>query len=208
MADTEEGKKKTEEEPKAEKRAEKESSKIADMLSGGMLQWIIMAVVILLFAAIGFVVGKLVAVPGPEVANAMQTDPNQTQQQPNTAENTQKGDDDSEINLGAKTWFYPLESVTANPDEPGAMRFIRATLTLELSSELSSEEDSFIIEEKKPVLVDWLTIYLSSLTIEDASGGKNKKRIQAQILDAFNETLFPDSKPKIKKILLTEFAIQ
>ena len=75
-------------------------------------------------------------------------------------------------------------------------------------SDLSSEEGELMIEEKTPVLVDWLTIYLSSLTIEDASGGKNKKRIQAQILDAFNEILFPDSKPMIKKILLTEFAIQ
>jgi len=207
MADTED-KKKTEEEPKAEKQVDKESTKTAGASSGGMLQWIIMAVAIMLFAVIGFIVAKLLTASGPATANAMKTDPNQPQQQPITVEDTQKKVKDTGTGSGLKTWFHPLEPVTTNLNEPGAMRFVRATLTLEISSELSSEEGPLIIEEKKPVLIDWLTIYLGSLTIEDTSGGRNKKRIQSQILDAFNEMLFPDSKPKIKKILLTEFAIQ
>ena len=228
MADADD-KKKTKEELKAEKQAAKEAKKAekqaakeakkadgddsketketAAASSGGIVQWIIMAVVIILFAAIGFAAGKLLIASGPTTATAMQTEANQPQEQQNTEEYIQE-DDDFEIDSESKTWFYPLEPVTTNLDELGAMRFVRATLTLEISSELSSEEGSVIIEEKKPVLTDWLTIYLGSLTIEDTSGGRNKKRIQSQILDAFNEMLFPDSKPKIKKILLMEFAIQ
>ena len=217
MADADD-KKKTKEELKAEKQAAKEAKKAekqaaketketAAASSGGILQWIMMAVVIILFAAIGFVVGKLLTASEPANANAMQTVPNQPQKQQNTEEYIQE-DDDFEIDSESKTWFYPLEPVTTNLNEPGAMRFVRATLTLEISSELSSEVGPLIIEEKKPVLTDWLTIYLGNLTIEDTSGGRNKKRIQSQILDAFNEMLFPDSKPKIKKILLMEFAIQ
>ena len=232
MADADD-KKKSKEELRAEKKAAKEAKKAekltakeakksdgddnakettdADASSGGIMQWIIMAVVILIFAAVGFIVGRLIMVSEPAVANAMQMDTDQTQEQTvNEEDMQQQYDENSEADTetDAQTWFYPLEPVTTNLDEPGAMRFIRATLTLEISSELTQEEGSLIIEEKKPVLTDWLTIYLGSLTIEDTSGGRNKKRIQAQMLDAFNETLFPDSKPKIKKILLAEFAIQ
>jgi flagellar basal body-associated protein FliL len=67
---------------------------------------------------------------------------------------------------------------------------------------------AFLDEEKKPTLTNWLTIYLAGLTLEDIRGDKNLRRIQSQILDAFNEQLFPDAKPQIKHILFKEFAIQ
>ena len=59
-----------------------------------------------------------------------------------------------------------------------------------------------------PILTNWLTIYLASLSLEDIRGDRNLKRIQIQILDAFNEQLFPNQKPKIKRVLFKEFAIQ
>jgi hypothetical protein len=37
---------------------------------------------------------------------------------------------------------------------------------------------------------------------------RDMKRMLVQICDAFNEILFPDEKPKIKKILIREFNIQ
>ena len=54
----------------------------------------------------------------------------------------------------------------------------------------------------------WLTVYLASLHLEDIRGDNNLKRIQSQVMDAFNEKLFPDSKPKIKNVLFKEFAVQ
>jgi hypothetical protein len=37
---------------------------------------------------------------------------------------------------------------------------------------------------------------------------RDMKRIQSQILDAFNEILFPSNKRQIKKVLIREFNIQ
>jgi len=65
-----------------------------------------------------------------------------------------------------------------------------------------------LLQEKIPVLKSWLTIYLASQTLEDVRGDRNLMRIQSEILDAFNEKLFPNAKPKIKHILLKEFAVQ
>ncbi len=81
---------------------------------------------------------------------------------------------------------------------------------MEMSSGwLEEPEGKPILDEKQFLLKNWLAIYLASLTIEDARGDRNLKRIQLQILDAFNETLFPDAKPQIKRILFKEgFAIQ
>ena len=101
-----------------------------------------------------------------------------------------------------------MESVVANLDEPGVTRYIRAALTLEISSALTQEKGVALIEKKKPILTNWLSIYLASLTLEDIRGDRNQIRIQTQMRDGFNEILFPDSKPKIKRILFKEFAVQ
>jgi hypothetical protein len=44
--------------------------------------------------------------------------------------------------------------------------------------------------------------------VEDTRGEKNLRRMQVQISDAFNEGLFPNTKPRIKRVLFKEFSIQ
>ncbi len=105
-------------------------------------------------------------------------------------------------------WYHDLEPIVANLDEPGAMRYIRATLTLGISTELNKEEGQNLIEKNKPVLNDWLSIYLASLSVTDVQGDRNQRVIQSQIRDAFNQELFGDGQPKIERVLFKEFAIQ
>ena len=110
------------------------------------------------------------------------------------------------------TWYYnDLESIVVNPDEPGATRFVRVGLILEISSALDKDKIKKIkelIEAKKPPLINWLNLYFKSLTLGEMENDRDMKRILAQICDAFNEILFPDAKPQIKKILIREFNIQ
>jgi len=162
----------------------------------GIVTWVILAVIVALCAGSGLLLGRLFA-----SSNNPQMQPSQTDQ--STPAET---DDSTEDSKGS--WYYDLEPVVANLDEPGVTRYVRATITLEISSALEQNKGAKLIEEKKPTLTNWLTIYLAGLTLEDARGDKNLKRIQLQILDAFNETLFPDAKPRIKHILFKEFAIQ
>ena len=119
------------------------------------------------------------------------------------SERSRQAPDDSQ-----KGWYYSLEPVVANLDVPDVTRYVRATLILEISPDLDEKEGLVFLDEKKPILTNWLTVYLASLSIDDIRGESSLKRIQAQILDAFNEKLFPDSKPKIKHILFKEFAVQ
>jgi len=168
--------------------------------SGGALQWIIMAVVIVVFSGSGLILARLFAGPG---ASAHPND--------NMRKTPQNHHEQEKIDPAAKpqqVWHYDLEPVVANPDVPGSIRYLRAVLTLEMSPELDETQGREFLKAKEPVLINWLNIYFKSLTLEDLRGEKNIKRIQARILDAFNEQLWPDSKPNIKHILLKEFAIQ
>jgi len=191
MADADDTKK--QENSKAAKNDQKSSG-------GGMLQWIIMAVIVVVCAGAGLGLGRLFG--GTDTSET--TEPSQ-QNQPTQTESPNT--DDSKID-SQKGWFYELEPVVACLDEPSATRYVRATLTLQFSSELDQKQGTDMLEERKPILTNWLSIYLAGLKIDDIRGERNQKRIQLQMLDAFNEKLFPDAKPQIRKILFKEFVVQ
>ncbi len=164
-----------------------------------IVTWAILAVIVILCAGSGFMLGQLFAGPSETQIEPPQKD------EVVSPENVVN--DDSEAN-SKDTWYYQLEPALANLNEPGITRYIRASLMLEINTAWEQIEAEKILEEKKPILVNWLTIYLASLTLEESRGDKNLRRIQSQILNAFNEKLFPDSKPQIKHILFKEFVIQ
>ena len=165
----------------------------------GYLQWIIVAVVVVFCAGAGFGLGRLFGESGTsETAKPSQ----QSEPAPGQLPDADVSQPDSQ-----KTWYYDFEPVVANLNEPGATRYIRVALTLQISSELDPKKGTALIEEKIPLLRNWLTIYVSSQTIEDIRGDRNLRRIQSEILDAFNEKLFPDARPQIKSILFKEFAV-
>ncbi|MHC4150030.1 MAG: flagellar basal body-associated FliL family protein [Planctomycetota bacterium] len=200
MPDPQETENKQDQEAQETQEKSKETEGTAKKASaGGILPWIIIAVVVIVCAGAGFGLGRLFARSGPP-----QTD----QPQENQADPTEQLKTDTPATDTEKTWYYPLEPVVANLDEPGVTRYVRATLILEINASLDQQKTAPFLENKKPLLKNWLTIYLASLTVDDTRGDKNLKRIQSQILDAFNEKLFPDAKPQVRKILFKEFAVQ
>lgn len=227
MADPED-KKKAKEDKKAEKLAKKEAKKDKNLTKeedkntddtaneneaqksdketsgSGILQWIIMAVVVLVCAGAGFGLGRLFAGYGQPQSPL----PSQ-QTEPAPIPPAQKTVEDAPTENSKEIWYYnDLEPVAANLNVPNATRYVRVTLTLELSSDLAEEQGRKLLDAKKPALKNRLTLYLASLSIEDCTGTKNLMRIRSEILDAFNQELFPDSKPQIRKIYLKEFVIQ
>lgn len=166
-----------------------------------IVPWIIIAAVVLFAAGAGLGLGLLFAgSSGPEAA------PAPPQNQPPVAE--QPTQPSVPAAAADNIWYFDLEPVVANLNEPGATRYVRAALTLEISGELAVDKGTAFLEQKKPLLTNLLTIYLAGLDIESTRGDKNLKRIQFEICDTFNERLFPDSKPLIKGILIKEFAVQ
>ncbi|MCK4998492.1 MAG: flagellar basal body-associated FliL family protein [Anaerohalosphaera sp.] len=161
-------------------------------------EYIIIALVVLVCSVAGFGLSTLLAGSDKD----QNTDPQETPQ----AEETESKDNDKESYK--TTWFYDLDPVVANLDVPGATRYVRAALTLEISMDLEETEGTELLEYKKPRLINWLTMYLAGLGLEDVRGERNLRRIQTQTMEAFNEELFGDKQPMIQNILLKEFPIQ
>ena len=171
-------------------------------LVGRLLPWVMMAVVVALCAGAGFGLGRLFAgsaTPAAAESGAGPDGPTQT---------VNRQTDDASAEDSENVWYYDLDPVVANLNEPSVTRYVRASLTLQMSSELDRKKGTAFLDAKKPILVNWLTVYLSGLSLEDIRGDKNLKSIQSRILEAFNEKLFPDSRPQIKLVLIKEFPVQ
>ncbi|MHC4844267.1 MAG: flagellar basal body-associated FliL family protein [Planctomycetota bacterium] len=182
---------------KEEKVEEKKSS-------GGPLFLIILLVVIAISAGAGLGLGRI-------FAKSKTTTPSEDQTV--TLEQTQQQEIDKLLTESSiedpKSWYYPnLDPIVANLNEPGVNRYVRMSLIMEISSAVDQIKGTAFLDEKKPLLVNYLTVYLSSLSIQDVRGDKNLKRIQSQIKDLLNEKLFPNAKPQITSILFKEFSIQ
>ena len=176
--------------------AKDSSESTQDAAKIGIITWAILAVIVVIFAGSGFFLGRLFA--GPSLSEASKSSQEKAQIEEITPD-LETGSND--------TWYYDLEPVVANLDEPSVTRYVRAAIKLEINSAMEQDKCEKHLEDKKPILTNWLTIYLAGLTLEDARGDRNLKRIQSQILDAFNEKLFPDAKPQIKRILFNEFVV-
>jgi len=200
MADEDDAKQQETQEKQDAAKTEKTESSDKKSLVGLFLPWIIMAVVVMLFIGAGLTLGRMFAGSStPQTPGDSQHD--QSAQVNNLEANGSPADTQ-------KTWYYDLEPVVANLNVTDVTRYVRASLTLEVSSEVDEQKGTAFFNKKKPILTNWLTVYLASLGLDDIRGDMNLKRIQSQVLDAFNEKLFPDSKPKIKSILFKEFAVQ
>ncbi|MFC1633495.1 flagellar basal body-associated protein FliL [Planctomycetota bacterium] len=166
---------------------------------GRFLPWIVLTVIIIFCAVLGLGFGRLFASSRTlKIAQSasLSDKPNQLDMEDLSAKDA------------GKVWYYDLDPVVANLNEPGVTRYVRATFILEMNSEIDKKKGAGFLDEKKPIMINLLTVYLSSLGLEDIRGDKNLRSIQSYVCGAFNESLFPDSKPQIKHVLIKEFAVQ
>lgn len=193
MADEEEKKEQTEE--KAEDGGKKS-------FIGRFLPWMIIGLVVIVSAGAGLGLGRMLAGPGESPMD--RADPKAD----GASQAEDLSPDEGSTADSEKVWYYDLEPVIANLNEPGVSRYVRASFTLEMSGQTDEKKGRAFLDEKKPILTDMLFVYLSGLSLNDIQGDKNLKSIQSRIRELFNERLFPDSKPQIKRVLIKEFPVQ
>jgi flagellar basal body-associated protein FliL len=112
-----------------------------------------------------------------------------------------------ETENGQYSYYEFTPAVVVNANVPRRDRYIRATLILAIPISVF-DKVSKQIEDKKPELMSWLTVYLSGLTLEEVGGRDNLDRIRTEIRDRLNEQLWPNSRGVIHHVLFKEFAVQ
>ena len=160
--------------------------------------WLLLGVVTLLGSSGGVVLSQLIGDPAAVESKLPQETPGQDN----------KIDAMLAEQASQSPWVEEFEPVLANLDEPGVTRYVRVTISLEMSPELDEVKGRVFLETKKMLVRDWMTTYLAGLSLEDVRGSRNLNRIKKDVLDECNKLLFPDSQPFIKRIFFKEFAVQ
>jgi flagellar basal body-associated protein FliL len=120
----------------------------------------------------------------------------------------EKGEKGSRQGSTKGTWYYDTEAVIVNLNEPGVSRYVRLSLTLEMGNGLTEAEGKSFLDLRKPLMKNWLTLFLSNQTVDDIRGEKNLRQMLTKITDILNENLFPDAKPHVVGVYFKEYSIQ
>jgi flagellar basal body-associated protein FliL len=168
--------------------------------SGKITPLLITIATVVVCAGAGFAVGRMFGTRGQArtASAAEQAGPVEAVAKEKITSGSEKGE----------PWFYDIEPIVANLNEPGVTRYVRVALTLEVGNGMATKEGTEFLDQKKPLLKHWLTLYLSNQTIDGVRGEKNLKQVQTQITDALNQGLFPNGKPRIVGVLFKELSIQ
>ena len=168
----------------------------------GIFTWLILGAVVLAGATGGFALSQLMGGQTP----TLPPEATPTEQNPN------KAFDDlvaQQTANGAAAWMYDtMEPVLANLDEPGVTRYVRVTVSLELSPQMDQEKGKAFLDQRTMLLRDWLTTYFAGLSLEDVRGSRNLNRIKREVQEQFNTLLFPGTTPFVQQVFFKEFAVQ
>jgi len=192
------------EEKKQNEQPDKSAPKNDGEKKSSMMIWIVMLLVMIISAGAGIGIGQLFGGTSP----TEETQPQETEKVDPLEEIAVKETDGKSDKTALKSWYFELEPVMANLNEPGATRYVMTTLIIEVNPNVDKEKGAKFLKEKSYPIKDWLTIYFAGLALEDIQGDKNLKEIQNYICEMLNEKLFPNAKPQIQHILFKEFAIQ
>lgn len=156
------------------------------------LPLIIILVVVLLLAGGGFVAVKMfILKPAPEVQDnpdAAFEEPVQPQRQTN-----------AKAEPGPMV-AYP--SFIVNLADPGGNRYLKVTLSIELSKDKNFEAE---VASKEPKIKDIMISVLSSKTFEEISTTQGKIALKQEILRRLNTIM---SGGRVVDVFITEFVIQ
>ncbi len=168
--------------------------------SSNMLMIIIIAVLVLII-----VIGAILAVVlmSSSDEQSAQQSTYQTQGQPISSQRTTRRSPVSEQDrrLSEIGLLYPLDTFTVNLKSDAGRRYLKATISLELSG----EELSIELDAKAPVVRDRIIRILTSKTLEEISSKKGKQKVSDQIMDTLNAIV---SDGTVQGIYFTEFVIQ
>jgi flagellar basal body-associated protein FliL len=140
MADEDETRQREKKEKPEKQKATKSEADDKKSLVGRFLPKIVVAVVVVIFAGAGFTLGRLFAgSPTPQTPGASEQD------QSTQVENLEaKGSADG----SQESWYYHLDPVVANLDVTDVTRYVRASLTLEVSSEMDEKKARLFLDKK------------------------------------------------------------
>jgi len=131
--------------------------------------------------------------PDPETQEIAQADLDKPDQKP------AKDDPEDAVE------YHEIDVPAVNLQEERLSRFLKAKLSLAVKKE---NDPAFkkLLDERMPVILNWLVVNLSDRTVEECTGARNCNRLRRQIHEALNDLL--GDQDYIEEVLFLEFTVQ
>jgi flagellar FliL protein len=97
--------------------------------------------------------------------------------------------------------------VVVNLNEERMSRYLRVKLVLAVDAEQEKAANEHLAKHKAQ-LKNWLIGHLSGKSIKDVAGSVGVKRMQREILEHFEDVLYPDGDGPLREVLFEEFVVQ
>jgi flagellar basal body-associated protein FliL len=164
---------------------------MADNVAKGKLPfWLVLLGVLVVFGGVGFGMGRLFSNPAQADADG-----------PALKQTDGPSKEYVYFNL------FEDNELAVNIDDPRMNRIVVAPITVALRPEAASDGTK-LIQKEKASLKHMMASYFAGCTLDDLRGTENRNRIAREILDMFNDKLWPDSTPLIKEVLLGDLKVQ
>jgi flagellar basal body-associated protein FliL len=97
--------------------------------------------------------------------------------------------------------------VTVNLADGRLNRYLRVKILLVVDGKQLKRVEA-ALEERKPILKNWLITHLSDKTLADVTGRVSINRIRREIQEAFSARMFPEGDGHLRDVLFEEFVVQ
>lgn len=101
----------------------------------------------------------------------------------------------------------PVGDVAVNLAEERMTRFLRVKVALQCDHAAESKLHE-LVEKNKASLKSWMIGHLAGKSLKDVSGTVAIHRLQREMLERFDEMLFPDGESPLKAVLFEEYLVQ
>lgn len=157
----------------------------------GKLSYMVIAIVAIVSAAVGFVVPQVIG----DVPNSSD--------EKSAADNQTAAPDSHAMEME----FVPYGEVVTNLDDMRMSRYLRAKFALAVPKS-DAESVKHLLTANNTILKNWLIGFLQNKQIEDVRGTEGFNQVRREIREHFNVLLFPDGEGKVREILFEEFNVQ
>jgi flagellar basal body-associated protein FliL len=105
------------------------------------------------------------------------------------------------------TVIVPFGDVVVNLAEDRMNRYLRLKLAVLVDAEAEKEVTELLTKQKAAVKSKLIN-HIAGKSLKDVSGSVGVNRLQREVLERFEEVLYPDGHSRIRAVLFEEYVVQ
>lgn len=103
--------------------------------------------------------------------------------------------------------IVPVGDVAVNLAEDRMSRYLRVKVAIQVDEEEEAKVHE-LVEKQKVALKSWMISHIAGKALKDVSGTVGVNRLQREILERFEDILYPNGESPIRNVLFEEYVVQ